>query len=175
LRRERARRLALLREALMAFGVSGHFMQVSSRHALHRYYRLVRRGLDVPLAWQEVRQAVTDLTAQETARRERRLARGVGRNLHSITNVQKVVHLIEYLLASVYLAHLWHMFASEHPHLKELVGEHAWGWVVSIGVLVSAGLGWVGVYIVNRLIERRPHGKSAKKKLVSNDNRNVRP
>jgi hypothetical protein len=45
-RRARAGQLARLREDLLDFGVGGHFMQVSSRHALHRYYRLARRGLE---------------------------------------------------------------------------------------------------------------------------------
>jgi hypothetical protein len=156
-RKERARELTRLREDLLAFGVGGHVMQVSTRHALHRYYRLARRGLGVGQAWRQVRQAVNDLAAQETTQQQHRLARGVARNLRTITNVQKVVHLIEYLLASVYLAHLWHMFVGHNHHLKELFGEHTWDWIVSFGVLVCAGIGFFGMYMVNQKIE---HGKN---------------
>ena len=156
-RRERAGQLAELREEMLAFAVGGHFTQVSSRHVLHRYYRLSRRGLDVPVAWKEVRQAVSDLATQEEAERSRDLALGVRDNLTTITNVQKVVHTIEYMLASVYLAHLWHMLVGENHQLKELIGEHAWDWFVSSGVLVSAGLGFLGVYLINRFIEHGRH------------------
>jgi len=166
-RRGRASRLSQLREEVLGFAVEGHFMQVSSRHVLHRYYRLARHGLDVPVAWQEVRQAVADLDEQEEADRSRDQALGVRDNLTTITNVQQVVHTIEYLLASVYLAHLWHMLVSENHKLKELIGENAWDWFVSAGVLVFAGLGFLGVCMINRFIEHRAHRKSSKEKVES--------
>jgi hypothetical protein len=164
-RGERGRRLTRLRDDLLVFGVGGQFMQVSSRHALHRYYRLTRRGLGVLEAWQDVRQAVTDLADQEATRRQRRLARGFAKNLTTITNVQKVVHTIEYLLASVYLAHLWHMATNENHWMEEYFGPGLWHWFVSGGVVVAAGIGFLTVFIVNRFIERRSHSESTARSL----------
>jgi len=111
-------RLADLRTRLLNFGIGGHFTQVSTRHALHRFYLLARNGLDIPVAWEEVRRAIADLDAQATALNQSRLARSAKRDLDVITRVQGFLHLIEYFLVSVYHAHLWHMFAAENESLK---------------------------------------------------------
>ncbi len=150
LTRDRAvERLDSLRRDLFEFGVSGHFAQVSIRDAPHRFYRLAQQGLDIPSVWQNIREAVSDLEAKysskrqaEMAERQSEMANDMANNLGAIAAVQRLLHLIEYLLASVYVAHLWHMFRG---------GEHENNWEIGL----SAVLGFIGIFLINRFLERR--------------------
>jgi hypothetical protein len=152
-----AERLARLRADLLEFGIGGHYTQVSVRQALHRYYQVARAGLDVPDAWEEVRRAIADLDARAAAERQGQLAGNVARNLEAIKGVQEFVHLIEYFLVSVYFAHLWHMLTSENEDLKawvhKILGIDG-NWFVSLGVIVSAALGFGVVMVLNRYLRR---------------------
>jgi hypothetical protein len=96
---KRRRRLRQLRQNMARFGVRGNFTQLSSRQALHHYYKLARTGLDVPGNWEEVRQAISDLDADQ-------MTRDVADNVEEITQVQKMVHRIEYFLIFVYTVEL---------------------------------------------------------------------
>jgi len=152
-----AARLERLRAGLLEFGVGGHFTQVSARQALHRSYRIARAGLDVPEAWAEVRRAIADLDAQVAAAGQARLARTAARDLAVVTRLQEFLHVIEFLIVSVYHAHLWHMFAAENEPLKRWAGR-ALGldgdWFVSLGVLASAFIGLGVAALLNRLLGR---------------------
>lgn len=139
-------RLDGLRRDLFEFGVSGYFAQVSVRDALHRFYRLVQQGLDIPFVWQNVREAVSDLGARysserqaEMADRQAQMARDVAGNIGAIAAVQRLLHLIEYLLAAAYVAHLWHMFRGE-------------GDKFNLSILVAAVVGIVMVEVLNRFL-----------------------
>jgi hypothetical protein len=154
--------LAQLRDHLLEFSIGGHYTQVSARQALHRYYQVSREGLDVPVAWEEVRRTIADLDARATAERQGRLSRNVAKNLEEIKHVQEFLHLIEYFLVSVYFAHLWHMMASENEALK------VWGrntlhlnqhWFVPLGVAFFAAVGFGVVTVLNRYLRRRGHDK----------------
>ena len=147
------RGLRELRMDLLKFGVGGRFSQVSSRQALHRYYRLVQEGLDVRDAWTDVRNALADLDALN-------LASNIANNLGVITRVQHAAHALEYVIISVYCAHLWHMFAAENKGLHEIVLQALapvlpegrtlpHDWFVAWGVLFFAGLGWASAYLYN--------------------------
>jgi hypothetical protein len=121
---------------------------VSIRDAPNRFYRLAQQGLDIPSVWQNVREAVSDLEAKysselqaEMAERQSQMTNEMARNIGAIAAVQRLLHLIEYLLASVYVAHLWHMFRG---------GAREKNWEIGI----SAGLGLIGVYCVNWILER---------------------
>ena len=158
-------RLSTLRKELLEFGVGGHFTQVSTRHALHRFYQLARNGLDIPAAWEEVRRAIADLDAQATAENQARLTRNAKKDLDVITRVQNFLHLIEYFLVSVYHAHLWHMFAAENESLKDwasrnfrFIGLNG-DWFVSLGVIAFAGFGLLVAWVLNLFLERGQHGK----------------
>jgi hypothetical protein len=140
-----AARLAALRRHLLEFAVGGHFTQISSREALHRYYRLCQEGLDVAHAMAAARQALSDLDAQYTTARQVRVAEDMAQNVaatrevqegmqclqHSMTahlrtvaQVQVLVEYIEIFLVSVYAAHLWHMI--EPQRLIEEVSVPKW-------------------------------------------------
>src|SRR5215471_6491228 len=80
--------LAALRASLLAFAAGGHFTQVSTREALHRYYRLCQEGLDVPRALAEARQALADLDAQYTTARQVRIAEDMGQNVAATRDMQ---------------------------------------------------------------------------------------
>lgn len=142
---------------LLEFAVRGDFAQVSVRQVLHQYYQLARTGLDVPAAWSEVRQAVTDLDAGK-------LAKNVDRNIDKVHRVQSFLHIIEYLIVSVYCAHLWHMF-SEGNHaipipawmsrfIERLSGgpDDAHAWFVSIGIVIAALFGLVVAFLIDTLV-----------------------
>jgi hypothetical protein len=146
-----------LRSGLLEFAMSVHLTQVSLRQALQRYHGIAVEGLNLPYSWNEVRQSIADYDARTSTRRQGRLAQGVARNLSTIKGVQELVHLIEFLLASVYLAHMWHMFAAENESLKHWA-EHALRipgeWFVSLGVLVFAALVVGGVAVLNWALRR---------------------
>lgn len=119
--------LAALRTHLLTFAMGGYFTQVSTREALHRYYRLCQDGLDVPYALSTARQALADLDAQFTTARQVRLAEDLAQNvaatkevqdsmqglqtsmkghLQTVAHVQVMIEWIEIFLVSVYAAHL---------------------------------------------------------------------
>jgi hypothetical protein len=145
------KRLDGLRGDLFEFGVSGHFAQVSVRDALHRFYRLAQQGLDIPFVWQNVREAVSDLGARylserqaEMADRQAQMANDIADNIGAIAAVQKFLHLIEYLLAAAYVAHLWQMFRGE-------------GDKFNLSILFAAVTGIVMVEVLNRFLGWRHH------------------
>jgi hypothetical protein len=156
--------LAALRAYLLAFAAGGHFTQVSTREALHRYYRLCQEGLDVPRALADARQALADLDAQYTTARQVRVAEDMAQNvaatkdmqermqslqqsmtdhLHTVAQVQVVVEYIEIVLVSVYAAHLWDMI---EPHIHwAWLHETVWrmprgSWGVLLIALVAGGI-----------------------------------
>jgi hypothetical protein len=127
--RDAERALDTLRSKMLEFAVSGHFVQVSVREAVHRFYLLAQTGLDVPSGWTEVRRAISDLTAHYSARRQEQLAasqreiekrqaeiaHNVGVNVEKVANVQLMLEWIEIFLVSVYAAHLFEMlFPGSH-------------------------------------------------------------
>ncbi len=127
--RDAERALDTLRSKMLEFAVSGHFVQVSVREAVHRFYLLAQTGLGVPSGWTEVRRAISDLTAHHTARRQEQLsashreiekqqaeiAHNVGVNVEKVANVQLMLEWIEIFLVSVYAAHLFEMlFPGNH-------------------------------------------------------------
>ena len=161
--------LAALRASLLAFAAGGHFTQVSTREALHRYYRICQEGLDVPRALAEARQALADLDAQYTTARQVRVAEDMAQNvaatkdmqermqglqqnmtdhLHTVAHVQVMVEWIEIFLVSVYAVHLWEMVAS---HVDAL---HPW---VSWGVLGWAAIGGGVTALVLKPWRHRQH------------------
>lgn len=151
--KKRREKTSDLRGDLLRFGVGGLFNQVSSRHSHHRYYRACREALDVQSGWENVSRAIADLDADLDARQQEVLADRVRESVFEIEVVQKVVHGIEYLLAAVYLAHFWHMFAHHNKwleHEAEKYGVTNWDAAVSVGMLVAAALGVVIVWAINQ-------------------------
>ncbi|HEY5953160.1 MAG TPA: hypothetical protein VIT18_02280 [Terrimicrobiaceae bacterium] len=127
--RDAERALDNLRSRTLEFAVSGQFVQVSVREAVHRFYLLSQNGLDVLRGWSEVRRAISDLTAHYSARRQEQFAasqremaaqqaeisRNVGVNVEKVTHVQLMLEWIEIFLVSVYAAHLAEMlFPGNH-------------------------------------------------------------
>jgi hypothetical protein len=139
--------LSRLRGALLRFAVGGHFSQVTSRHVIHRFYRIVQEGLDVPKGWEEVRHALADIDAQYTSEREGRVAKDMAESLTIVARTQSMIEWIEIFLVSVYAAHLWHMFAGELHPLHHFLEHHAPAladWLVPLGVIAFAALGGIG-------------------------------
>ena len=71
--------------------------------------------------------------------------------------VTRIVGLQADRIVSVYLAHLWHMFAAENEPLQRWAGR-ALGldgaWFVSLGVLAFAFIGLGVAALLNRLLGR---------------------
>lgn len=126
--RDAERALETLHSKMLEFAVSGQFVQVSVREAVHRFYLLAQNGLDVPSGWAEVRRAISDLTAHHSALRQQQLAasqrdiafqqaeiaRSVDINVEKVANVQLMLEWIEIFLVSVYAAHLAEMLFPEN-------------------------------------------------------------
>jgi len=146
------------RRDLLEFGVNGYFAQVSARDVLHRFYRLVQQGLDIPFIWQSVRETISDLDAKFSSVRQEdmakaqlkiaasqaraaeaqgQIAKSMNENLHEIAKVQNLLHVIEYVLVTVYIAHLVHMVLGE---------RHAIDWVI----VVAALAGLLLVFVLDR-------------------------
>jgi len=149
-----ARTLSLLRTSLLEFGVGGRFSQISTRQALHRYYRLAQDGLDVREAWGDVRNALSDMDGSN-------IATDVANNLRVITRLQDAAHALEYVVISVYFAELWHMFAADNKELYRWVFR--WirpllpadrtlpqDWFVGGGVLLFGAIGWLFAFLFTR-------------------------
>lgn len=151
-----SRDLNQMRDSILQFAVAGHFVQISSREALHRFYRIAQQGLDVPDAWTEVRYAIADLDRKFAAEREHRLAEGMVKNLVAVNRVQQVIHVIEYVVVGTYTAEVWHTIFGEY--LKEEF--HGLFMPISTAIAFFAGLAFVK--IVNRYVahEQEEHGKS---------------
>jgi hypothetical protein len=91
---DRESALEALRGDLLGFAVGGHFTQVSTRQALHRFYQVVREGLNVPAAWSEVRMAIADLDAKRTQERQQKVAVGVSQNLEVMTQLARGLDVV---------------------------------------------------------------------------------
>jgi hypothetical protein len=138
-----------LRRHMLEFAVEGYFPEISSREVIDRYYRMVREGLGVRRAFDDARRAIAELDAQHTSERQEKLSVAMAENvaatkslqekmtehLRVVAHVQSTVELIEVFFVSVYLAHLWEMFASHIPAL------HDW---VPYGVIAAAIIGALG-------------------------------
>jgi len=158
------RALDRLRLRMLEFAVSGQFVQVSVREAVHRFYLLAQNGLDVPRGWNEVRRAISDLTAHYSARRQEEfaasqheiaqqqasIAEDVSRNIQTVAHVQLMLEWIEIFLVSVYSAHLAEMlFPDDHVSVMVAASLGAvatacavlprWKQIFSV-IAVSAGL-----------------------------------
>jgi hypothetical protein len=102
---------------VLQFAVQGHFVQVSSRQVLHRFYRLAQEGLDIPEAWKEVNYAISNLDRKLAAQREHGMAHTMAENLVEIGRVQRAVHVLEFVIIGVYAAEVFHIFTS-HDHME---------------------------------------------------------
>jgi hypothetical protein len=137
-----AETLTRLQTSLLQFAVGGHFTQVHSRHALHRFYRTAQEGLDVPYAWEQVHRTIAEADRQQASWRQEQIAAGMHANLAKATqvadslaqvaggmdtnlgvvaHVQRMVEWIEAFIVSVYTAHLWHMITHGNDGLLHWV------------------------------------------------------
>ena len=136
------RALSDLRNHLLEFALVGHFTEVSTREALHRYYRMCQQGLDVRNALSDARQAIADLDARHSAENQAQIAQETSRSvaatrdlqqdmaknveatrkLHEqmaqhldvVARVQLMVEWLEVFVVSVAAADLWHLFSYEN-------------------------------------------------------------
>lgn len=141
--------LSDLRRHMLEFAVEGYFPEISSREVIDRYYRMMREGLGVRRAFDDARRAIAEIDAQHTSERQEKLSVAMAENvataktlqeqmtehLRVVAHVQTTVEWIEVFFVSVYLAHLWEMFASHIPAL------HDW---VPYGVIAAAVIGALG-------------------------------
>jgi hypothetical protein len=142
------RHVARLREEILEFAVQGHFVQVSSREVLHRFYRVAQKGLDVPEAWAEVNYALSNLDRKLATEREHRVAKTAAENLAVISRVQKTVSLLEYLVIAAYAVEVFHIAIQLKDH-------HGWSGVQWGLVALLAGL--LIVYLLEFAERRLKH------------------
>jgi hypothetical protein len=147
--------LAALRTHMLEFALDGYFPEITSREVIHRYYHLIHEGLGVRSAFENARRAISDIDVQHTVDRQVKLAQSLADNaeatgslqqqmtehLRVVAKVQMSVEWIEIFLVSVYLAHLWDLFAA---HIETL---HRW---MPYGVIAGAVLGAIGAGAVLR-------------------------
>jgi hypothetical protein len=154
---------AQLRRELLQFAVDGHFVQISSRQAIHRFYQLTREGLSVSTAWEDVRRAIADLDAmyqaeraQQIDRQTQQIASRMEQNIRIVAHVQYMVEWIEVFLVSVYSAHLYHMVVEplvESAERAQAAAPHGAGdeagglvsWLLHTHTGLSVGVGAVAV------------------------------
>jgi hypothetical protein len=141
-----------LREALLTFAVHGNFTQVSTRHALHRYYQLAREGLDVVILWEDARRAVADLDARRAAETQLQLTEGMSKSLVRGNEMQHALHTIEKLIAAVYAADLVFMIA-EALYFHDKPKEFRIRLAVIVGVAALLGFA-VAHFIIARNEQR---------------------
>lgn len=154
--------LTALRKHMLEFALDGYFPEVSSREVIHLYYRLIHEGLGVCRAFEDARRAISDIDVQHTVDRQMKLAEAMAENaaatnslqrqtnslqeqmtehLGVVAKVQMSIEWIEIFLVSVYMAHLWDLFAS---HVKTL---EPW---TAYGVIAAAIMGAIGAAAVLR-------------------------
>ncbi|MDQ3743330.1 MAG: hypothetical protein M3444_02995 [Acidobacteriota bacterium] len=143
--------LADLRWHMLEFAVECYFPEISSREVIDRYYRMVREGLGVRRAFDDAHRAIAGMDAQHTSERQEKLSMAMAENvaatkslqekmaehLRVVASVQSTVEWIEIFFVSVYLAHLWEMFAEHVPELHYWIPHGIIGAAV-IGALTSA-------------------------------------
>ena len=141
-------KLAVLRQNLLEFGAGGHFVQVSARHAVQRFFAVAEEGFSIGKSWRAIRESIDDLHAKFSAEQERRLALETrqladdqGKATRELVKLQATIHWIEVFVVSVYAAELWHLFAED----TEFLHEHH---LVSPGVILFSLLGFIGAAIV---------------------------
>ncbi len=139
------RHLASQLADVLQFAVRGHFVQVSSREVLHRFYRLAQEGLDVPQAWEEVNYAISNLDRKLAAERAQNIAKTTADNLVVISRVQRIIQLVEYLVIAAYSAEVFHI-AMEERHRME-------GWQGPVFVVVALAVGFLVVLGLERAHE----------------------
>jgi len=134
-RRESAKRLGELRRRLLEFTLRGQFDQVSHRHAVQRFYRMVRRAFALDGTWRELRHVVAELDSRNVADRQERM--------------QHAAHFIEMAVASVYFAHLMYM-------IEESSGEVIKTYPIARVALVAAAavFGLAFAFVVSWLTDR---------------------
>jgi hypothetical protein len=136
---------------VLQFAVLGHFVQVSSRQVLHRFYRLAQEGLDVPEAWKEVNYAISNLDRKLAAQREHDMARTMADNLTEIGRVQRAVHVLEFVIIGVYAAEVFHIFTA-HDHME--LPYFSYPLYVALALIGGVLLALAMNYIFARLSEK---------------------
>jgi hypothetical protein len=158
--------LSALRHQVLEFALEGYFPEVSNREVIHGYYKMAQHGLGVPASFDSASRAISDIDAQFTLDHQLTLAETMADNvaatrglqeqmtehLDVVAKVQTTVEWIEIFLVSVYLAHLWDMFAT---HIEVL---HAW---ISYGVIASAVVGALAAALI---LKPWRHGKKKHRK-----------
>jgi hypothetical protein len=153
--------LEQLRGSMLRFAVSGHFTQVSTRHAVHRYYQLAREALDVEVLWREVRQAIADLDAHRRSSEGSRLSASMDQSLKAMVRMQRAIHSIEAFVVSVYAVHLTKMaIESVHPLLEP---HHAARYALELLSLPALAVAAVaGFILTRRFVSREEHKEQGK-------------
>lgn len=152
-----------MRKSLLNFAIKGHFTQISGRHALHRFYRICRRGLEVPETWREARRAIAELDADQAAQKADLTARKMDENLGIIAHVQVIVEYIEIFVVSAYAGHLWYMIAENNHGLVDWVRTNLFpiseAGLVHGGVILFAVVGAAVSTVVLRPWRLLKHGR----------------
>lgn len=138
-RADREARLERIRADLMRLALESNHPEVSSRHAVQRFYELARLGVRVESSWVTLRAAIADHSA-------RALAEKSEQHLHAIERVQHFIHVLEYVLVPVYVVHLAHMFLEAHDVPDE--GEH------SAVLFTALTLSVLAVFLLDRWFDR---------------------
>jgi hypothetical protein len=136
-----------LRSDVLSFALAGALPEVSVRYALHRYYRMCQRAVDLDRNLEQVRSALGDLEAQISARRQVEIAeaqRDIARQSQESQESSHEIHMslvwIEVFIVVAYASELVKFFVIELPHIHDPALR--WG----AGILaVATGVGALAV------------------------------
>ena len=133
-------RIVTLRKELFEFEVNGHFTLVSSREAIHRWYKLCQTGLEVPGIMEAIRQAFAEIDTNAAAVAQMASGKVSARALTSVEAMQRKLEFFEVLIGLVYGGEFGHIIG-EALLPSESAGEHVSVLVHLAPTLIGAAAG----------------------------------
>lgn len=97
---------------LIKFRLAGTFLEVSSREALNRYYRIAQQGLGVGVAQEALGRVIDEFNSMKNARATRQATQ-------TVAHIQNKLELLEVIIVSIYVSELAHFLtdAEEKRHV----------------------------------------------------------
>ena len=133
-------KFAFLRQQLLAFAVSGHTTETSTRQVANYYYALVQRGLGVQQALEALRRAVEDMALDQASRSAAEESRKQGESLEIMVSMQNKVEWIEIFIISFYATELTKAVAELHGFAHTYTANTVPLWTLGAALAAMIGL-----------------------------------
>jgi hypothetical protein len=139
-REEFTQRFAMLRQRLLAFAVTGHTSETSSRQVANYYYALAQRALGVQQALETLRRAVEDMALDQSSKTTAEEARKQGESLKILVSTQNKVEWIEIFIISFYATELTKAVAELHGFSHSYMANTIPLWTFGVALMAVLGL-----------------------------------